>query len=330
MAPDPGGRRRRRVDHVGPEQPEHPEPARRSSISRQQEKSRATERYGEKHPEYQKAVTALANAERSSKRKSARPGRTPRTSSTTPFSRNARCSAQLGRVQAAGHRAGPQRRRLRGAAARGGIEPHDLQPAADARKRTARRRQQPHQQRARRRQGGSARACPISPNHRRDWAYAIALGLALGLGLAFGIDYLDDTVKTPDDISRRLKLKFLGLVPIVAGDRHPLISGPVPHDFGEAYRSIRTALAAQLPGNGRAHRRGRQLAAARRQDHDGGEHRDGAGGRRRARAADRRRHAPAQRAQGAAHDQRPRPVAAAGRPGAHARSGAAHARSRTC
>jgi capsular exopolysaccharide synthesis family protein len=56
-------------------------------------------------------------------------------------------------------------------------------------------------------------------------------------------------VKTPDDISRRLKLKFLGLVPIVSGDRHPLISGPVPHDFGEAYRSIRTALAAQLPGN---------------------------------------------------------------------------------
>ena len=91
---------------------------------------------------------------------------------------------------------------------------------------------------------------PYSPNHRRDWLYAIALGVALGLGLAFGIDYLDDTVKTPDDISRRLKLKFLGLVPIVSGDRHPLISGPVPHDFGEAYRSIRTALAAQLPGNG--------------------------------------------------------------------------------
>src|SRR5688572_5248229 len=91
---------------------------------------------------------------------------------------------------------------------------------------------------------------PSAPNHRRDWAYAIALGLAIGLGIAFGIDYLDDTVKTPDDITRRLKLKFLGLVPIVAGDRHPLISGPVPHDFGEAYRSIRTSLAAQLPDTG--------------------------------------------------------------------------------
>jgi capsular exopolysaccharide synthesis family protein len=91
---------------------------------------------------------------------------------------------------------------------------------------------------------------PFSPNHRRDWVYALALGLALGLAIAFGIDYLDDTVKTPDDITRRLKLKFLGLVPIVPGDRHPLISGPVPHDFGEAYRSIRTSLAAQIPGTG--------------------------------------------------------------------------------
>lgn len=91
---------------------------------------------------------------------------------------------------------------------------------------------------------------PFTPNHRRDWVYALALGLALGLAIAFGIDYLDDTVKTPDDITRRLKLKFLGLVPIVPGDRHPLISGPVPHDFGEAYRSIRTSLAAQIPGTG--------------------------------------------------------------------------------
>ena len=91
---------------------------------------------------------------------------------------------------------------------------------------------------------------PFAPNHRRDWVYALALGLAFGLAIAFGIEYLDDTVKTPDDITRRLKLKFLGLVPIVPGERHPLISGPVPHDFGEAYRSIRTSLAAQVPGTG--------------------------------------------------------------------------------
>jgi capsular exopolysaccharide synthesis family protein len=80
--------------------------------------------------------------------------------------------------------------------------------------------------------------------------YALGFGLVLGLGVAVGLDYMDDTVKTPEGISRRLKLRVMGLVPSVRGERHPLISGPVPHDFSEAYRSIRTALAGQLTTQG--------------------------------------------------------------------------------
>ena len=73
--------------------------------------------------------------------------------------------------------------------------------------------------------------------------YALAFGLVLGIGVALALDYMDDTIKTPEDVTRRLKLRFLGLVPSVRGERHPLISGPVPHDFGEAYRSMRTSMA---------------------------------------------------------------------------------------
>ncbi|MGE3277970.1 MAG: polysaccharide biosynthesis tyrosine autokinase, partial [Vicinamibacterales bacterium] len=91
---------------------------------------------------------------------------------------------------------------------------------------------------------------PFTPNHRRDWMMAIAFGLALAVGTAFGLDYLDDTVKTPEDVTRRLKLRFLGLVPAVRGERHPLLSGPVPHDFGEAFRSLRTALVTQAAFEG--------------------------------------------------------------------------------
>ncbi|MGE0039660.1 MAG: GumC family protein [Vicinamibacterales bacterium] len=91
---------------------------------------------------------------------------------------------------------------------------------------------------------------PFTPNHRRDWMMALAFGLALALGAAFALDYLDDTVKTPEDITRRLKLRFLGLVPAVHGERHPLLSGPVPHDFGEAFRSLRTALVSQASFDG--------------------------------------------------------------------------------
>ena len=47
---------------------------------------------------------------------------------------------------------------------------------------------------------------------------------------------MNDTVKTPDDVTKRLKLPFLGLVPAVRGDKHPVLtSSHVPHDFGEAF-----------------------------------------------------------------------------------------------
>jgi polysaccharide biosynthesis transport protein len=85
---------------------------------------------------------------------------------------------------------------------------------------------------------------PFTPNTRRAWVMALLFGLGLGIAAAFVIDYLDDTVKTPEDVTWRLHLNFLGLVPKVHGERHPLLSGPVPHDFGEAFRALRTALVA--------------------------------------------------------------------------------------
>jgi polysaccharide biosynthesis transport protein len=87
-----------------------------------------------------------------------------------------------------------------------------------------------------------APATPFSPNARRDWFTALLAGLLVALGLAFGIEYLDDTVKTPDDVAGRLRLPLLGLVPSVRDKRMPLLSEPVPHDFGESFRSLRTSL----------------------------------------------------------------------------------------
>ena len=89
---------------------------------------------------------------------------------------------------------------------------------------------------------------PFTPDVSRAWMMAMLFGLGLGIAAAFAIDYLDDTVKTPEDVTWRLKLHFLGLVPKVRGERHPLLSGPVPHDFGEAFRALRTALVAGNPG----------------------------------------------------------------------------------
>ena len=86
------------------------------------------------------------------------------------------------------------------------------------------------------------RRAPISPNSRRDLMFALMAGVAVAFGLAFGMEYLDDTVKTPEDVTKYLKLPLLGLVPSVKGDHVPVLTETVPHDFGEAFRSLRTSL----------------------------------------------------------------------------------------
>ena len=76
-------------------------------------------------------------------------------------------------------------------------------------------------------------------------------GLVLAVGVALGLDYMNDTIKTPEDVTRRLKLPFLGLVPSVRGDKQPLLaSSHVPHDFGESFRSLRTSLLSKYPDEG--------------------------------------------------------------------------------
>ena len=83
---------------------------------------------------------------------------------------------------------------------------------------------------------------PYTPNARKDWFLAVLIGLMVAAGLVFAIDYIDDTIKTPDEVAHKLNLPLLGLVPAVRGERVPLLSDAVPYDFGEACRALRTSL----------------------------------------------------------------------------------------
>jgi capsular exopolysaccharide synthesis family protein len=92
---------------------------------------------------------------------------------------------------------------------------------------------------------------PLAPTGRRTWLMSFAIGLIVAVGVAFGLDYMNDTIKTPEDVTRRLRLPFLGLVPSVRGDKHPVLaSSHVPHDFGEAFRSLRTSLMSRFSADG--------------------------------------------------------------------------------
>ena len=83
---------------------------------------------------------------------------------------------------------------------------------------------------------------PISPNLRADMTFAMVAGLVFAVGLAFGFEYLDNRVKTPQELKAHLGIPFLGMVPTVPRDRHqnPLLDGGVPPNFAEAFKSVRT------------------------------------------------------------------------------------------
>ena len=87
---------------------------------------------------------------------------------------------------------------------------------------------------------------PILPNHRRDFMFAFMVGMLLAVGLAFGLEYLDSRIKTPDDIKAHLDVPFLGLVPSIpvktAPNGAPLLDNGVPPSFAEAIRALRTSV----------------------------------------------------------------------------------------
>jgi succinoglycan biosynthesis transport protein ExoP len=55
---------------------------------------------------------------------------------------------------------------------------------------------------------------PVKPRLLLNLALGMILGLGLGIGLAFFQEYLDNTLKTPDEVETLLRLPSLGVVPV--------------------------------------------------------------------------------------------------------------------
>ncbi|HEV8396908.1 MAG TPA: polysaccharide biosynthesis tyrosine autokinase [Vicinamibacterales bacterium] len=87
-------------------------------------------------------------------------------------------------------------------------------------------------------------SAPFAPNINRSLMLGSLAGLLVAFGLVFALDSFDDTIKSAEDITRKLGLPCLGLVPDVRprSDR-PVVSANSSGDFGEAIRSLRTSVA---------------------------------------------------------------------------------------
>lgn len=100
---------------------------------------------------------------------------------------------------------------------------------------------------------------PVGPARLRSIIVAFLLSLMAGVGLAFLLDFLDDTVKSLDDIDRYIHLPALALIPAArsekprlgAGGEAAAAPGPstalalvedVRSPIAEAYRHLRTSL----------------------------------------------------------------------------------------
>lgn len=55
---------------------------------------------------------------------------------------------------------------------------------------------------------------PVKPNKLLNVAIAGVLGVMAGLFIAFLREYLDNTLKTPEDIEKHLELQVIGMIPI--------------------------------------------------------------------------------------------------------------------
>lgn len=82
----------------------------------------------------------------------------------------------------------------------------------------------------------------FKPNLPLNLAIGLMLGLMLGVLVAFVLEFLDDTLKGPEDIEQHLRMAVLGIIPHLKKQSVADALADPRSAFAEAYRSVRTAL----------------------------------------------------------------------------------------
>jgi len=86
---------------------------------------------------------------------------------------------------------------------------------------------------------------PVKPRKLLNLLLGIIIGLFGGVGLAFFFEYLDNTVKTPEDVESRIGVPVIGAVPLLE-KKNEIIEEIIIKEpqsvHAESYKSIRTGI----------------------------------------------------------------------------------------
>lgn len=87
---------------------------------------------------------------------------------------------------------------------------------------------------------------PLEPRRIQSLFMAGLIGIGIGLALAIGLEFLDDSIRYPEDVQRVIGTSFLGIIPAANWDRddlatHLLSGMDQKSGIAEAYRNVRSA-----------------------------------------------------------------------------------------
>jgi len=88
---------------------------------------------------------------------------------------------------------------------------------------------------------------PLKPRNLQSLFLAALIGLGLGVGLIFILEFMDDSIRYPEDIGKSFGTSYLGLVPTAhwkqeGNDSYWIGNVDPSSGFAEAYRNVRSAL----------------------------------------------------------------------------------------
>ncbi|AQR75549.1 polysaccharide biosynthesis tyrosine autokinase [Sphingomonas sp. LM7] len=89
---------------------------------------------------------------------------------------------------------------------------------------------------------GDVPSSPYKPNLMVNLLLGMLIGAGIGLGTALAVEFINDTIKTPDDVRDDLELAFLGGIPVSKGKRPTEALREANSPISEAYFSAAMSL----------------------------------------------------------------------------------------